>query len=39
LRKGRTLITAKNKKQIAAITTEACSRAAKTADYLLDKHS
>jgi 3-deoxy-D-manno-octulosonic-acid transferase len=38
LRKGRALITAKNKKQIAAITTEACSRAAKTADYLLDKH-
>ena len=39
LKKGRALITAKNKAQIAAITREACSRAAKTADYLLDKHS
>ena len=39
LKKGRALITAKNKALIAAITREACSRAAKTADYLLDRHS
>ena len=39
LKKGHALITAKNKTKIAAITTEACSRAAKTADYLLDNLS
>ncbi len=36
LRKGRVLISDKDRKQIAAIAAEACSRATNTAKYVLD---